>query len=195
MGNVEVMSPFDYVENWDAGWQIIKGAQVLRPYHVMKAEVLDSLTLAAEERLQQQQPCSGDQYKQRSEMYQDCLRKAEVILQCVRSRADNGALSANHALTVLRLFHPPEQKVRNPSGSVKWSGRYIKQIVELARKVEDDPETLEPFVRQLVDSLPRRLVAAGVQSLSRKPYRTLLATVFDRCWNESAVWTEATFRD
>jgi hypothetical protein len=104
----DIISPFDYVERLDGadpGWQIVRGGSMLRPDHTTKARLVDALSEATTNRLK----ALGSPVKE-NEVYDDSLRKAEVILQCVSSRANRRARSAKHVMSVLDLFRPPDSK-------------------------------------------------------------------------------------
>jgi serine/threonine protein kinase len=101
-GREDIVCPFDYVEPWDAGevgWQIVAYEHRRKHYHVMKAELLDELAKAVRRRTR-----SNAKRSLTAAEYGNCLRQAEVILLCTRSRIDRRARNVGHAMTAVRLF-------------------------------------------------------------------------------------------
>jgi serine/threonine protein kinase len=186
----DAVSPFDYVQSWLPGWQIVRGAEVRRRYHVMKAKLLDSLMAAARQRAKQQASLgeilarASEEVDQRKategtgstseenasqaaallaqeriafekRIYEDSLRRAEVILQCVRSRMDRRISSASHALTMVNLFRPPEQvqdaKPYPKSFAATLRDEDYQHLIQLAKAVALDPAEVAPFVTRLLD--------------------------------------------
>lgn len=177
------VTPFDYVQDWQPGWQIVRGAHIRRRYHVMKAKLLDVLQDAVRQREKQKtaaagQPAEGlkpdsgnkpdesvrqpadpalsaqpDANQEEMRVYEDSLRRAEVILQCVRSRMDRRISSPNHALNVVRMFRPADHA---PTGgpvlaATAWSFQDYARLIELARLAEADPRSTDSFVEGLLN--------------------------------------------
>ena len=203
-GKAEGMSPFDYVEAWEGGWQVIRGAEIRRKYHVMKAQLLDRLMAAAAERSRgASRAAAGESARasrlirgreQQKALYEDSLRKAEVILQCIRSRPDRRALSANHALTMLEMFRPKsaeggakgEATTSISSKKLKRLDRAVfDRLIQLAQTVEDDPAAISDFVAKLLDHLRATLqsetaeepIPLAIQNLVSHRMRSVLERI------------------
>jgi serine/threonine protein kinase len=147
-GEENLISPFDFVAEWpgNPGWQIIHGAETRRTYHVMKAKLLDALLKSYAKR-------AGASYDG-VDAYEDSVRRAEVILQCVRSRADRRAVSVSHASAVLSLFRPAAAG-KSINGEGNGSAEAIgKKLVEIA--LSRKPGQIEALTQQVLLSLASR---------------------------------------
>jgi hypothetical protein len=135
-GEDEIISPFEYVTRLicgHKGWQVVSGSQIRRRYHVMKAMLLDDLREAAEKR------AGGGKLDARS-TYVDSLCRAEVILQCVRSRPDRRAQDTRHVLTSLETFGRMVTSEANESKPVveevpPVEALQIKEVLNGLRKI------------------------------------------------------------
>jgi serine/threonine protein kinase len=139
-GREDVVCPFDYAEPWSLakpGWEILYHEQKRKHYHVMKAELIDALMSAAKRRRRG----GGDECQE----YQDSLRRAEVILQCVRSKVDRRARNVAHALTILNLFAHPED---------------TRRVLPDIPKTKLKPKKVQSFESLLASRLPAHVPSA-----------------------------------
>lgn len=165
-GRDDAVSPYDYtVPHTSDGWEIVRGSQVRSRYHVMKAKLLDTLEQAARNR-------AKGQPQNKVAVYEDCLARVEVILQCSRSQLERRAQSTHHVLTLIEAFEP-SRRTGTP-GDSQWRNALRNGLQKATEEnSHSDSESLDALVKDLLPGTPqsvRNLVRHRLSSALERVY-------------------------